>query len=75
MTGTSSRDPEGSGGVGTVDGNHLLLVGAGPGLGLAVARRFTVGGFRVTLVAQDTDGLSPRTGTVHVSSLVGFPAR
>ena len=40
MTGTSTSDPEGSGRVGTVDSSHLLLVGAGPGLGLAVARRF-----------------------------------
>ena len=48
MTGTSTSDPEGSGRVGTVDGSHLLLVGAGPGLGLAVACRFAVGGFRVT---------------------------
>jgi short-subunit dehydrogenase len=58
MTGTSTSDPEGSGGVGTVDGSHLLLVGAGPGLGLAIARRFAVGGFRITLVARSTDGLA-----------------
>ena len=43
--------------VGTVDRRHLLLLGAGPGLGLAVARRFAVGGYRVTLVARSTDGL------------------
>jgi NAD(P)-dependent dehydrogenase (short-subunit alcohol dehydrogenase family) len=36
---------------------HLLLVAAGPGLGLAVARRFAVGGYRLTLVARSTDGL------------------
>jgi short-subunit dehydrogenase len=33
------------------------MVGAGPGLGMAVARRFAEGGFRVTLVARSTDGL------------------
>ncbi len=44
--------------VGSVDRRHLLLVGAGPGLGLAVARRFAVGGYRVTLVARSTDGLA-----------------
>ena len=57
MTGTPTSDPDGSGGVGTVNRGHLLLVGAGPGLGMAVARRFAVGGYRVTLVARSTDGL------------------
>jgi short-subunit dehydrogenase len=40
-----------------IDNRHLLLVGAGPGLGMAVARRFAGGGYRVTLVARSTDGL------------------
>ena len=40
-----------------IDSHHLLLVGAGPGLGMAVARRFANGGYRVTLVARSTDGL------------------
>jgi len=43
--------------VGTIDRSHLLLVGAGPGLGSAVARRFAVGGYRVTLLARKTDRL------------------
>jgi len=43
--------------VGSVDETHLLLVGAGPGLGLAIARRFAVGGYRITLIARSTDGL------------------
>jgi hypothetical protein len=30
----------------SVDGRHLLLIGAGPGLGMAVARRFAVGGYQ-----------------------------
>jgi short-subunit dehydrogenase len=41
----------------SIDNRHLLLVGAGPGLGMAVARRFADGGYRVTLVARSTDGL------------------
>ena len=59
---TPAGDSEGSSsedtvGVGTIDRDHLLLVGAGPGLGLAVARRFAVGGYRVTLLARRTDRL------------------
>jgi short-subunit dehydrogenase len=57
MTGTPGSEPHGDGGVGTVDRSHLLLVGAGPGLGMAVARRFAVGGYRVTLVARNADRL------------------
>src|ERR1700738_3798377 len=67
MTGTPTSDSEGSGrgeAVGSVDGRHLLLVGAGPGLGLAVARRFAVGGYRVTLVARSADGLGDLAGTL-----------
>jgi NADP-dependent 3-hydroxy acid dehydrogenase YdfG len=55
MTGTADSEPDG---VGAIDRNHLLLVGAGPGLGMAVARRFAVGGYRITLVARSTDRLS-----------------
>lgn len=57
MTGTPAGDRDRTGAVGTVDRNHLLLVGAGPGLGLAIARRFAAGGYRVTLVARSADGL------------------
>ena len=49
---------------GLVDARHLLLVGAGPGLGMAVARRFAAGGYRVTLVARSTDGLRDLAGTL-----------
>jgi hypothetical protein len=43
MTAKSTGDSEGSGNertvrVGVIDSRHLLLVGAGPGLGLAVAQ-------------------------------------
>src|ERR1700689_5325952 len=41
----------------TIDNRHLLLVGAGPGLGMAVARRFASGGYPGTLVARGTGGL------------------
>jgi len=61
MTPAAHSDPEqsavGEAAVGSVDPRHLLLVGAGPGLGIAVARRFAAGGYRVTLVARSTDRL------------------
>ncbi len=53
MTGTTSRETQPNG----IDRRHLLLVGAGPGLGAAVARRFAQGGYRVTLAARSTDRL------------------
>jgi short-subunit dehydrogenase len=46
------------GSASSIDNRHLLLVGAGPGLGTAVARRFANGGYRVSLVARSTDALS-----------------
>src|SRR6478736_4729003 len=49
-------------GPGSVDARHLLLVGAGPGLGVALARRFAVGGYRVTLVARSNDKLADLAG-------------
>src|SRR4051794_15910616 len=36
----------------SVNPHHLLLVGAGPGLGSAIARRFAGEGYRVTLVVR-----------------------
>jgi short chain dehydrogenase len=55
---------EGEAVAGSIDGHHLLLIGAGPGLGGAVARRFAEGGYRVTLVARSTDGLGKLAGTL-----------
>ena len=39
-----------------LDPQHLLLIGAGPGVGAAVARRFGREGFRATLISRG-DGL------------------
>jgi short-subunit dehydrogenase len=57
MTGTSINEAAAGSDVGTIDRRHLLLVGAGPGLGMALAHRFAVGGYRVTLVARSRDKL------------------
>jgi short-subunit dehydrogenase len=57
VRGSGIADGREAAGAGSIDGRHLLLVGAGPGLGSAVARRFAEGGYRVTLVARSTDGL------------------
>jgi short-subunit dehydrogenase len=54
---SAGTDTEGTGRVGMIDNRHLLLVGAGPGLGMAVAHRFASEGYRVTLVARSTDRL------------------
>jgi short-subunit dehydrogenase len=65
--GTSSGGASGgeeAAGAGSIDDRHLLLVGAGPGLGMAVARRFAEGGYRVTLVARSTDALGEMAGTL-----------
>jgi short-subunit dehydrogenase len=54
----------------SIDNRHLLLVGAGPGLGMAVARHFADGGYRVTLVARSTDRLKD-----HADSLADTGAQ
>lgn len=46
---TSTARPVAAG----IDRHHLLVIGAGPGLGVAIARRFAQGGYRVTLLARD----------------------
>ena len=62
MTRVPTGESEGNDGLeqvraASIDSGHLLLVGAGSGLGLAVAHRFAAGGYRVTLVGRSTDRL------------------
>jgi NAD(P)-dependent dehydrogenase (short-subunit alcohol dehydrogenase family) len=40
------------------DPRHLLLVGTGPGLGAAIARRFAREGYRLTLVARSEEAIA-----------------
>ena len=55
-------------GAGSIDGRHLLLIGAGPGLGEAMARRFAEGGYRLTLAARSMEGLAKVTGRLADTS-------
>jgi NAD(P)-dependent dehydrogenase (short-subunit alcohol dehydrogenase family) len=43
----------------SVDPRHLLLVGTGPGMGAAIARRFAREGYRLTLVARSAETIAP----------------
>jgi short-subunit dehydrogenase len=52
MTNSARRDGP------AVDPRHLLVIGAGPGLGGAIAHRFAQGGYHLTLLARRTDGLA-----------------
>jgi NAD(P)-dependent dehydrogenase (short-subunit alcohol dehydrogenase family) len=58
----------------TVDPQHLLLIGAGPGVGAAIARRFGREGFRATLISRgeglDATAASLRDEGMDVSPLV-----
>ena len=51
---TNPARPEGP----AADPRHLLVIGAGPGLGSAIAHRFAQGGYHLTLLARHTDGLA-----------------
>jgi short-subunit dehydrogenase len=48
-----------------IDPQHLIVLGAGPGLGVAVARRFGREGFAVTLVARRERGLAALAGELR----------
>jgi NAD(P)-dependent dehydrogenase (short-subunit alcohol dehydrogenase family) len=56
-----------------VDPHHLLLIGAGPGVGAAVVRRFGREGFRSTLISrsQTLDRLAPelRSGGLEIEAI------
>jgi len=41
-------------GAGVLDPQHVVIVGAGPGIGAAVARRFAAEGYGISLIARDT---------------------
>jgi NAD(P)-dependent dehydrogenase (short-subunit alcohol dehydrogenase family) len=68
-----------------VDPRHLLLIGAGPGVGASVIRRFGREGFRSTLIARGgtlgqlaaelrSDGLGIETVSVDIEDLDGYRA-
>lgn len=48
-----------------IDRAHVVVVGAGPGIGAAVARRFAREGFAVTLVARTPETLAPLAGDLR----------
>ncbi|MEV7806374.1 SDR family NAD(P)-dependent oxidoreductase [Microbispora sp. NPDC088329] len=54
----------------------IAIVGAGPGLGLAVARAFGARGFRAALVARDADRLRSHAAEPAARGITaaGFPA-
>lgn len=56
-----------------VDPQHLLLIGAGPGVGAAVVRRFGREGFRSTLISRSKalDALVPelRSGGLEIEAI------
>jgi NAD(P)-dependent dehydrogenase (short-subunit alcohol dehydrogenase family) len=66
----------------SVDPDHLLLIGAGPGVGAAVVRRFGREGFRNTLISRSgsadlarelrADGLEIETVAADIANLDGY---
>jgi short-subunit dehydrogenase len=61
VTSTAQRDAR------SIDPHHLLVIGAGPGLGAAIARRFAHGGYRVTLLARDVRRLKDLASDLHAT--------
>src|SRR4051812_11736759 len=62
------------------DPRHLLLVGTGPGLGAAIARRFAREGYRLTLVARSEPAIAQElrmagTEVVVLQADAGDPER
>jgi short-subunit dehydrogenase len=60
---TSTAQPD----VPGIDRRHLLVVGAGPGLGAAIARRFAQGRYHVTLLARDLRRLTELARDLHAT--------
>ncbi len=54
----------------------IAIVGAGPGMGLAIARTFGARGFDVALIARDSDKLNDLTARLEAENITaaGFPA-
>src|ERR1700743_255795 len=52
----------------TVDPHHLLLIGAGPGVGAGVVRRFGREGFRSTLISR-SEALDQLAGELRSGGL------
>ena len=50
-----------------IDPKHVLIIGAGPGLGAAVARRYAREGFRITLVARHEESLAALADELRAS--------
>lgn len=66
MTLTSTARPDAPG----IDRHHLLVIGAGPGLGAAIARRFAQGGYRVTLLARDVRRLKDLASELQTTGAI-----
>jgi hypothetical protein len=59
-----------------IDTNHLLLIGAGPGVGAAVVRRFGREGYRSTLVSRGEKlGPSPPISVARRRGTTSLPQR
>ncbi len=59
----------------SLDPKHILIIGAGPGLGVAVAHRYAREDFKVTLAARRENSLSAladelRAASAHVGTLI-----
>lgn len=57
-----------------MDRPHAIIIGAGPGMGLAIARRFAKGGFNISLMARRKEALDRQVGSVRSrrGSAAGF---
>jgi short-subunit dehydrogenase len=63
---TSTARPD----VPSIDRHHLLVIGAGPGLGAAITRRFAQGGYRVTLLARDVRRLKDLASDLQTTGAI-----